>query len=250
MRIAAIRRFPSLFASALGFLSILPAPAQARFEPAGMVACFPVAGLFLGLLAACLDRAACVWWSPQAAGVLDAVFLAVVSGGLHLDGLADAADGLMGHHGKDRALSIMKDSRVGAMGLLAVVLCLAVKTAGLAHLGPHRFLAVMLVPAYARALMLFGLLGLPYGRENGTGRAFFEKPLSVSVFAGLIPAALLSLFLGGRFFVLNLAFLLAGPALVLFYKKRLGVITGDMLGAMTEVGEALFFLAISARWPL
>nr|MBS0022208.1 adenosylcobinamide-GDP ribazoletransferase [Gammaproteobacteria bacterium] len=233
--------------AALGFLTILPVNGGANFSPKAMVPFFPLVGLLLGLMVAVWDFLACLIWSPVLVAVLDVILLAVLSGGLHLDGLADTADGLLGHHSKARALVIMKDSRVGAMGLLAVVLCLALKAVALAELSSDRFLAILLVPAYARGSMLFALRALPYGRKEGTGKPFFGRSFSDSAFLGLFVPALLSFGLGFGVLLLHGAFLAVSLGMVRFYRRRIGCVTGDMLGAMNEIAEAIMFLALAGR---
>lgn len=141
----------------------------------------------------------------------------------------------------------MKDSRVGAMGVVAVVLCLALKAVALAELSSGRFLAILLVPAYARGSMLFGLRALPYGRKQRTGKGFFGGTFSDTAFLGLALPALLSLGLGFRVLVLHGAFLAVSLAMVWYYRRRLGCVTGDMLGAMAEVSETAMFVALAGR---
>lgn len=235
---------------ALAFLTLLPVGQGADFEPRLVPRWFPVAGLVIGLGLALFDSLACRFFPPLAASVLDVAFLAVLTGGLHLDGLADSADGLYGLHDRDRALAIMKDSRVGAMGLVAVVLCLGIKASALAGVGPYRFLALVLVPAYARAGMLVPMRLLPYAREQGAGKAFFTDEKTLSLFIFLPVPVLASLALGAQALALNLVFFPACLAITGFYKKRLGGVTGDMLGAMVEVLEAVLLLTLCARWPL
>jgi adenosylcobinamide-GDP ribazoletransferase len=136
--------------------------------------------LAIGLILASVRPDRIGLWPPLVAGVLDVVLLAAITGALHLDGLADAADGLYGHREREKALAIMKDSRVGAMGLVVVACVLLVKAAGLGSVDQGRFLALMIVPAYARSAMIFGMRFLPYARgKEGTGSPFFETPLSM-----------------------------------------------------------------------
>ncbi len=233
--------------SALGFLTILPAGRGARFEPSAMIPFFPVVGLALGALLALFDHAATALWPLPVAAVLDLVFMAAVTGCLHLDGLGDTADGVFSHRPRERALEIMKDSRVGAMGLVAVVFGLALKWGGLSALGEHRALVLVLVPAYARAGMMIAIRCLPYGRPGGgTGHGFFETPLKWPAFWALPIPLVLSLGLGvaGLRMIVGFAVITAG--LLLFYKRRMGCVTGDMLGAMTEVTEAGLLLLAAA----
>jgi adenosylcobinamide-GDP ribazoletransferase len=232
------------FIASLQFISILPLGRPRPFDPRGIIDHFPLAGLAIGVLLALLDRAATALWPPAVAAVLDVVLLAGITGAFHLDGLADMADGLYGHREREKSLAVMKDSRVGAMGLVAVVCVMLVKTAALGGIGHGRFLALMIVPAYARSAMIFGMFFLPYARgREGTGSPFFETPLSAMDFRYLAAPVLLSLLLGWRGILMNLFFLGATAALIAWYRKKLGAITGDMLGAMTEIIEAVLFLA-------
>jgi adenosylcobinamide-GDP ribazoletransferase len=231
------------FWAAIRFITILPAGKSTHFDAVGMVPWFPAVGLLLGAGLAAFDHAAARCWAPPAVAVLDVLFLAVVTGAFHIDGLADTADGLFSHRPKDRILEIMKDSRTGVMGVVAVVAVLAVKWAGIGGIPENRTLMLILVPAYARGAMLFGMRALAYGRpQGGTGHAFFSRPLRPADFWGVLGMVLLSLALGRGLLALNLGFFLINAALIAYYRKRLGCITGDMLGAMTEVTEAGLFL--------
>lgn len=232
---------------AIQFLTILPAGKPARFDPAGMVPLFPLVGLIVGGLVALADWAGLFLWSPGAAAMVDVAVLAGITGALHLDGLSDTADGLYGNWPRDRALEIMKDSRVGAMGVVALILGLGVKWAGIAGMAEHRALLLCLIPALARGGMLFGFRFLEYGRpDGGTGQAFFEKRLPWTGFWALVLVAGATLAAGWRGAAVLLAFALTNLLLIRFYKRKIGCVTGDMLGAMTEILEAVLFLAASA----
>jgi hypothetical protein len=103
----------------------------------------------------------------------------------------------------------------------------------------------MIVPALSRSAMIVGMRVLPYARgKEGTGSPFFETPLSTMDFKYLAAPVVLSLFLGWRGLLMNLVFALATAILVWFYRKKLGGITGDLLGAMVEILEAILFLAL------
>jgi adenosylcobinamide-GDP ribazoletransferase len=233
----------NLFA-AIRFITILPAGRSDHFDPARMIPLFPVVGLMIGLGLTLADRLFNRLWADPVAAVLDVIFLAAVSGALHLDGLADTADGLYGNHNTRRALEIMKDSRVGAMGVIAVVCCLSLKWAAISSLIEHRTLSLIVVPAYARAAILFGIRWLPYGRtEGGLGSAFFEKQLSLPDFWGMIILIGLSCWMGWKGLLINAVFGLLVSGLLFFFRKKIGGITGDMLGAMTEICETGLFLA-------
>ena len=231
--------------AALQFITILPLGKARSFDPPKMVPYFPLVGILLGLILALFDAFAAKFWAPPVVALLDVILLAVLTGAFHLDGLGDTADGLLGPRPRDKALEIMKDSRLGTMGLVAILFGLALKWGGINGLDAHRAIFLIVIPAYARAGILFGMRYLPYGRPDGTGKPFFSEKLSSKHFWGLIFPIGLSLSLGIRAIGLNLAFAIIIVMILLFYKKRMGCITGDMLGAMVEITEAGLFLMMS-----
>ena len=142
----------------------------------------------------------------------------------------------------------MKDSRIGAMGIIAIICGLSVKWAGIIGLDAWRSLLLIIIPAYARGSILFGMRFLEYGRnDGGTGQPFFEKKLTITDFYWLLIPVLLSILLGFKAILLNLVFLIIITGIILFYKKKIGCITGDMLGAMVEITEAGLFLFASIQ---
>jgi len=234
------------FISAIQFITIIPVGRADTFEPLKMIPYFPLVGLALGMLTALFDQLATALWSRPVASLLDVLFLAVLTGAFHLDGLGDSADGLLGQRSIEKALTIMKDSRLGTMGLVAIVFGLALKWAGIAGLDTNRALLLIIVPAYARASMLFGMRFFEYGRpDGGTGVDFFKSKLEWTAFWGLTVPVVLSVFLGWTAFWLNLSFVALTAVLIWYYKRRVGCITGDMLGAMAEILESGLFLLVS-----
>lgn len=246
MTSARLKNGMTSFLSAIQFLTALPVAQTVYFDAVGMRPFFPVVGLLIGVLLASFDMVAARFWSGPVAALLDVIFLVFITGALHLDGVADTADGLYGRRPRERALEIMKDSRVGAMGLVAVCCLLGAKWGGIHELSGDRFLLLTIIPAYARGGMLFGISALPYGRrEEGTGHPFFTAPLTKADFLGMSIPAGLSLLLGWKGLWLNGCFVVFTAGMLLFYKKRMGCITGDMLGALTECGEAVLFLLVA-----
>lgn len=231
--------------AALQFITILPLGKARAFDPPKMVPYFPLVGILLGLLVALFDAVVIRFWAPPVAALMDVILLVVMTGAFHIDGLGDTADGLMGPRSRDEALEIMKDSRLGTMGLVAILFGLALKWGGIAGLNTHRTVLLIVVPAYARAAILFGMRYLPYGRVDGTGKPFFSEKISLKHFWGLIFPIGLSLIIGLEAIWLNLAFVIIIVLILFFYKNRMGSITGDMLGAMVEITEAGLFLMIS-----
>jgi adenosylcobinamide-GDP ribazoletransferase len=234
------------FISAIQFITIIPLGKAETFDPPKMIPYFPIVGILLGILVVLFDHVASRLWSIPVASLLDVIFLAILTGAFHLDGLGDSADGLLGQRSKEKTLIIMKDSRLGTMGLVAIVFGLALKWAGISGLDANRALLLVIVPAYARAGMLFGMRFLEYGRpDGGTGVDFFKNKLEWTAFWGLIAPVVMSVFLGWTAFWLNVNFVTLTALLIWYYKRRVGCITGDMLGAMAEVLEAGLFLLVS-----
>ncbi len=234
------------FIAATQFITILPLGKAETFDPPKMIPYFPIVGILLGMLVVLFDHVASSLWSIPVASLLDVIFLAVLTGAFHLDGLGDSADGLLGQRSKEKTLTIMKDSRLGTMGLVAIVFGLALKWAGITGLDANRALLLVIVPAYARAGMLFGMRFLEYGRpDGGTGVDFFKSKLEWTAFWGLSAPVVMSVFLGWTAFWLNLSFVTLTTLLIWYYKRRVGCITGDMLGAMAEILESGLFLLVS-----
>ena len=234
------------FLSAIQFITILPWGEAERFDPQRMIPYFPIVGIALGVLVALFDYVAVSFWGQTVASLLDVIFLALLTGAFHIDGLGDAADGLLGQRPKEKILAIMKDSRLGTMGLVAIVAGLSIKWAGIAGLDTNRTLLLIIMPAFARGSMLFGMRYLPYGRpEGGTGVDFFKDELKPSAFWGLSLPVLLSFLLGWQAIWLIICFAAITAGLIRYYQRRVGCITGDMLGAMKEVSEAGLFLLAS-----
>lgn len=232
--------------SAIQFITILPVSREHDvFNTRQMIPFLPVVGLLIGVLLSVLDLLLMQFWPASSASMVDVLFLAIITGALHLDGLGDTADGLFSHRKKEDALRIMKDSRVGVMGVVTIVCMLMIKWVGISGIETNRALLLILVPAYARAGMLCGIRFLPYGRTEGTGKAFFEEPLVLRDFWALGLLVLLSGFLSWTGLWLIVFFVLCTGVVLWFYRKKMGCITGDMLGALCEVLESVLFFMLS-----
>jgi adenosylcobinamide-GDP ribazoletransferase len=229
--------------AALQFLTTLPLGKPADFPGHRMVPCFPLAGLILGLLLALTDVVLQHVFPLNIVSLIDVIFLAVVTGALHLDGLADTADGLFSHRSSRDVLKIMKDSHVGTMGLLALIFVLGTKWAGISSIHEYRALYLIIIPAYTRGSFTIAIYFLDYIRpEGGTAKEFFADNSSIANLGWLLAPVALSLLAGFRGLLLNGIFVGIVSLVTLYYKKRLEGITGDMLGALGEVTEAGLFL--------
>jgi cobalamin 5'-phosphate synthase/cobalamin synthase len=177
------------FISALQFLTILPLGKPRDLDAPKIIPYFPVVGLTIGFLLVLGDYVFSMLWPVTIVSFLDVLLLAILSGGLHLDGLGDTADGFLSHRSPERVLTIMRDSRIGVMGLLAIVFILAIKWCGINSLENHRALYLFIIPAYSRGAMMFGIKFLRYGRpQGGMGTDFFsDKPPIYALSIILLP---------------------------------------------------------------
>ncbi len=209
---------------------------------------YPLVGLVIGGLLAGFDWACKGLWTPEVTAVLDVAFLAAITRGLHLDGLADVADGLGGGVEPERALEIMKDSRVGPFGAVALVLLLALKAVSLFGLTVHSHWEV-LVTAPCLSRWGINVLGASsrYARPGrGLGRACVGPETAPSLLLGGATALAASAILMGWFGAILLISASAWSlCMAAWFRRRLGGVTGDVLGAHAEITETLLFLFCS-----
>jgi adenosylcobinamide-GDP ribazoletransferase len=236
---------------ALQFLSSLPVRLPGMPEPAQMgrsLLWYPAVGALFGLLLLAL-----AWVLGAAPMMLQAALLlaawVVLSGGLHLDGLADSADAWLGGFGdRQRTLEIMKDPRSGPIAVVTLVLVLLLKfCALLALLESGQLLALLLAPLLGRAAMLGLFLTTPYVRAGGLGQALADHLPCATGRTVLLACAAACVLLAGWTAVGVLLLL----ALVFFCMRglmlrRLGGTTGDTAGALLEVLE----LTVLLGWVL
>ncbi len=241
------------FVLALQFLTVATVWPRLRVEDrdlAGSMAFYPLVGVGLGLALAWANRLM-GFWPPVLADGATVALGVVLTRGLHLEGLADTADGLGSGVTTERALEIMKDSRSGVFAVMAVALDLLLRWAALMALpGFLKFQTLLLVPALSRWAMVGASFKCPYARagDDGLARPFVNGLTLLE----LIPAALTGLaaavlIMGARGGVLFGAATLFALAVRWYYFRRLGGITGDMIGALNEMTEVGLFLAL-AGW--
>jgi adenosylcobinamide-GDP ribazoletransferase len=228
---------------AFAFLTRLPVwSGPLRDEDLGRsVTFFPVVGLVLGLVLTGLGTLVANALPPTlgAAGLV--ALLAALTGGLHLDGLADVFDALGGGRGdRQRMLDIMRDSRIGAHGAAALVLLLIAKVAAVADLLARRDLAGLLVfPAVARWAVTPAIVFHPYARAEGTGRAFNGEARAWEVAGATVILAAALAAVGVRLLVPAVGALAAASLFAQWLRRRLGGLTGDVYGASIEIGEVV-----------
>ncbi len=209
---------------------------------------FPLVGLLIGALLLGFDRLASRALPEPAVDVLLVVLLAAITGALHLDGLADTADGLIGGHDRERRLEIMRDVHAGTYAIVAVAAVFAMKWAGLVALPRAvRYETLLLTPCLARLAMLLTSAAFPYARPEGIGEDFHDRAWPAATIAGAITAAVAAIALLGAGALLVLAFAGACAWSCGFVAKRaVGGMTGDLYGATIEITEALLLLFVAA----
>jgi adenosylcobinamide-GDP ribazoletransferase len=226
----------------------VPGPAHRDIAALGAAAVwFPVIGLALGAVLVAVDLGVSHLFPALLSALLTVTAWKLFTGGLHLDGLADCLDGLLGHDPEER-LAIMRDSRIGVFGTLGLVLFLMIDIVALSELpeGPRRRL-LLAAPAVARATpACLARLFVP-ARGGGQGAAFARTMPRWAWVPGLALAALVAAAALGVVGLVGTAVAFAAAVgLARFLSERLGGITGDVLGAAVETAELALVLTVSA----
>lgn len=251
-----------LFLVALQYFTRLPVPHMADFEPRWLgesVRYFSLVGWVVGAIAAAVWLAACMIFPPLIAAGITLAAAAMLTGAFHEDGLADTFDALGGVVPRERALAIMRDSRIGSYGSLALLLVTGLRWVALASLPVALGAAALLAlhPA-ARAGSASLMHGLDYVRDDDSkakpvAEGMNDQALLWVVIFGALPAVVMVVLQPDWTAPLLLA--LAGIAALRFllaewYRRRLGGYTGDALGCAEQLGELLFLLLVLALWRL
>jgi adenosylcobinamide-GDP ribazoletransferase len=242
------------FLAAMRFLTVLPLPGAwgtADAHLAGSAPFFPLVGLLLGAVGAAVACGLSLAAPPLVTSAVMVTVLLAFSGGLHMDGLSDTADGFLSSRRKERILEIMKESHVGAMGVIAIVGVLLLKFAALASLDqPNLWRAVFLMPLAGRCSLVVEMAVLPYVRSDGLGAVFREaRPRWAAIWA----AAALALagwgLLGARGLCVAGLCVATVLAFAPYCRRKIGGATGDTYGAGCEIVEIVPALTL-AIWPL
>ena len=252
-----LRAWTDDLAAALRLLTRLPVPRHLPVDPDGSRAgrAYPLVGLLIGSVGAAAFALAGFLGLPAVlCAPLALAATVAVSGALHEDGLADVADGFGGGGDRDRKLAIMRDSRIGTYGVLALLLSAGLRVAALAALGAPALgapapvaAALPAVHALARALLPAVMLGLPLARRDGLAAAT-GKPRARDVFAALglgIGAVWLLWGLGIALLLFAVAAAVAA-GLSWLARRQVGGYTGDVLGAVEQAVETVLLLILVA----
>lgn len=223
----------------MAFLTVIPVAAAggASGERLGR-AYFPAVGALLGLVAGVVFVLAAAVTTPLVAAVAATALLAVLTGALHLDGLADAADGLFGGGDVPRRLEVMRDSRVGSFGLVAVVLVLVGDVAALASMSPTRAIVALVIGgAVSRWALLLMIAAVPYVRQAGLGISAGGAHRRFDLLLGCAITVIPCLLDWRRALASLLVVLVIVVVVGAIARWRIGGATGDVYGATTELSQ-------------
>ncbi len=236
---------------ALCFLSIFPVPRSIELRPdtfARTPAVFPLIGALIGAFLVGIGVLSGFFWNDVVCAVWIVVAGGVLTGGLQLDGLGDTFDGVMSWRPRERKLEIMRDSRIGVMGALALIAVLALKIVLLASAAQRWTTAIPVAAILGRWAMSYAIRRFPSARPEGIGTSYHELGRPIDLLIATLFALVLSFGIAG---VAGLvALLLVGLAVELlarWWTQSLGGLTGDTYGALCELGEVIALAALTAH---
>ncbi|OED35612.1 cobalamin 5'-phosphate synthase [Chromatiales bacterium (ex Bugula neritina AB1)] len=235
------------------FLTRLPTPVAVQWskhELAASAGYFPVVGLPVGIISSIAWTIGYYGWSSAMAALFAVVAAILVTGAFHEDGLADSADGLGGAFEVDKKLAIMRDSRIGTYGSVALLLAISTKIAAISLLTPDTAITTLIgAHVVARWTSLPLIYNNHYVREQGTGKPFAAEITKNQVIASSIFSVLIAALCFGFLLPVVAVAVLAGLLFAQWYSRlKLGGITGDILGAINSLTEVLVYLVIAANW--
>ncbi len=262
------------FLWALKFLTIIPIDREDRIKPKNfshVVSWFPVVGFCIGLFLCLGYLPLYAFFPPLVANALIILISIVITGALHLDGLADTCDGIWGGWNKEKRLEIMKDSRIGSFGAIGMIGTIGLKYVSLLSIGEiaatnispfsgciacvscsispvviHKCVALMVMPVVGRWAQVCAAGVSTYARnEPGTGSFITGGTTRIQVFyASVFPLALFCFFYHLYGFLIFAIIIIFTLGWIWYIKKKIGGMTGDTLGATNEVVELMFLLSL------
>ncbi|MCF8010405.1 MAG: adenosylcobinamide-GDP ribazoletransferase [Clostridiales bacterium] len=241
------------FLLALQFLTRIPVKIKGDVQISHMaraMSFFPFIGLIIGLAAVLLHILLSFFWTEAVSDLITLGFLIVITGNMHIDGLMDSADGLFSGKSREKLLEIMRDSRVGSHGVIAGFLVLMLKFLLLLQLTSElKLVALLIMPVLGRWSQVYGAVAYSYARESrGAGDFTNYVGMREISWASITTILVCGLLLGfDSLYVI--AVVLVGVAVLDYYvSKKIGGVTGDTLGAVTECSEAIFLLVLNIEY--
>ncbi len=242
------------FLLALQFLTIIPVKVRGVEEKdiGRSVVYFPLVGLFLGLiLTGANNLFLFLGFGEVFINITLVVLLIVLTGGIHMDGLADTADAFLSRKNKDEMLRIMRDSRIGAMGVLALISVVLLKIVFLSCVNvPLKPASLIIMCVLSRWCLVFSLFLFPYARQEGKAKLYTESAnFRALIFSTITVLCCAFLFLKIHGLLVLLIIAILTYAMGRFIVGKVGGITGDTLGAANEIIEVsvLFILCLLGR---
>jgi len=234
--------------AALALLTRLPLPGRITDRGAASSWAYPVAGLVIGLIAAMTAlTTTAIGLSPALTAGLALAAMLVTTGALHEDGLADTADGLWGAPMPDRRLEIMKDSRIGAYGVIALILVLGLKWSALTSIASTGTIATAVIAAavLSRAPMVALMHSLPNARTSGLSSHVGRPSKQTTLIAMILPLALGGLLLGFQIIPVGLCLIIVTIVIASIAMRKINGQTGDILGATQQICEATILMLLT-----
>ena len=239
----------SSFLLALQFLTTLPLKIRnfSDKKMAWALVYFPIVGLFLGLMLLGLNTLLSIFGiSPAVANIILVIVLIILTGGMHLDGVADTADAFLSGKAKKEMLEIMRDSHIGVMGVLALISIILLKISLLSSVNVAvKPVALMLMCILSRWSVVLAMYLFPYARQEGKARLFIQgmdlKIFFLSTIAAVICSFLIWHIQG---LIVLLAVALCSYVIGKLVMRKIGGVTGDTLGATIELTEIVILLTV------
>ena len=245
-------------AALIRFMTRIPVPGNSNYDPDELgksMKYFPIVGMIIGvLLFGLYFFSSFIIASAWIIATLLVLFEVMLTGGIHLDGLADTFDGIFSYRSRQKMLEIMKDPRIGSNGAMALIFYFLFKVILLVEIfsndGIEMGVVLLIAPVIARLNAVVNCAVAPYARVNGMGKAFVEHTNS----GGLVISTLivtLYVFFVSNFFLGDIRMLILIPILMLLgtyfakvMQRKIGGVTGDTLGAVLEMSEIITLLGI------
>lgn len=233
------------FWMAIQYFSRIPVPYAIHYDQERMkrsILYLPAVGWMIGFFLYLFHQITIDWFPRTVHSILLVSFLLWITGGLHADGWMDVFDGIGSSRDKEKMLAIMKDSRVGAMGVIGFVILFALKASSLLSIDAKFSLeAFLFAPLLARFGVVLAVYRFPYARKEGMGRMLKEAltlKTFIVTFVWILPLFWLTAY------ALQMLFLVIGFVLLfgVYFTKKLGGLTGDVYGWFIEGGETLLWL--------
>jgi adenosylcobinamide-GDP ribazoletransferase len=237
---------------AVGLLTRVPMPHPVTATTDGLARAqrvFPLVGALIGLVVGLIDRCLLAIGIPALAAAAVALGAgAALTGALHEDGLADVGDGFGGGHDKAAKLAIMRDSRLGTYGMMALLIGFLARASALASLPLTAILPALVVAhALGRAAIPVLAANMPFAREDGLGKSAGRPDLASAITAVVVGVVIALLCLTAAQALLAVVVSIVGAAAVAALAwRQIGGVTGDVFGAAEQVVEAMVLLMLAA----